>query len=526
MIAASLPRPALSFPAAVAAMLAGSIALHLAFPGYSLWWTAPIGVALQLLALRGRRLVVGGFLGFVGGSTFYLLHVSWTSLFLGPVPWIALSTLMGAWWALGALGICIAYRRVLAWGGRFRTLGILPIVAASIWTFREWLASNVPYGGFAWGRIAQSQSNSPLLELVSWVGFSGLCFLLVWWVAFALEVAVGWCRLRQIHAAPRCAGWCLRVLAGVFGVLAAAVTLLVWPLWVVPQGNTVRVLAVQGDTPGASYFIPSRPGEVMTAHADATLEALDSAGRVDLVLWPEGSVDVSPLLNDSAAQLLEYVQARAGAPLLINTVTMDGDWDDPATKYFNSQLVWQNGQAGQQYDKAHPIPFGEYVPDREFFAALAPDLIGLIGREYTPGTRANVLQLGGVNYGVFICYDIVDDHLLRSAVQDGAQVLLAPSNNADFGRSDESAQQLATARLRAVESGRAVIQASTVGWSAAFRADGTQIAGLDWYKPGAFVADVATANGQTPATQFGVAIDVIVCGIGVALVLATPRRRS
>jgi apolipoprotein N-acyltransferase len=235
---------------------------------------------------------------------------------------------------------------------------------------------------------------------------------------------------------------------------------------------------------------------------------------------------VSPLLNSYSAELISYIESRAGAPVLMNTVTMTGDWDDPDTEYFNSQIVWQHGEAGEQYDKAHPIPFGEYVPDREFYEALAPDLIGLIQREYTPGTRSNVLDIDGTNYGVFICYDIVDDHLARAAVEGDAGVLLAPTNNADFGYSEESAQQLATARLRAVESGRPLVQASTVGWSAAFEADGTQIAGLEWYEPGAFVAEVTTGTGKTPAIAFGDAIDVLASGVGLAIVIAAPRRRD
>lgn len=517
------PQP-LPFVAALAAILAGAFALTLSFPERGWWWAAPIGVALNLLAIRGQRPGIAAYLGFLGGLAFYLMHVAWTSLFLGAVPWTALSALMALWWMLGSIGIAIAYRRLPTRPGRTRSLGALPVAVASLWTLRETLASNVPYGGFAWGRIAQSQSNSPLLELVSWVGFAGVAFLVVWFVAFTIEVVLH-PRDAQVSPRPR-AGFILRRAAQFTGVAAAGAALLVWPLWPTQQGETVRILAVQGDTPGASYFIPSDPGEILESHAQVTLDALEKAGQVDLVLWPEGSVDVSPLLNSYSADLISYVEQRAGAPVLMNTVTMTGDWDDPDTQYFNSQIVWHDGEAGEQYDKAHPIPFGEYVPDREVFEALAPDLIGMIQREYTPGIRSNVLDIDGTRYGVFICYDIVDDNLVREAVAGDAGVLLAPTNNADFGYSEESAQQLATARLRAVESGRPLVQASTVGWSAAFAADGTQIAGLDWYEPGAFVAEVTTGVGETPATVFGDAIDLLAGGVGLAIVVAAPRRRD
>ena len=54
--------------------------------------------------------------------------------------------------------------------------------------------------------------------------------------------------------------------------------------------------------------------------------------------------------------------------------------------------------------------------------------------------------------GIAICFDIVDDQLMtRDAWSEGAQVIFAQTNNADFGRTDESVQQLAIARIRAIE---------------------------------------------------------------------------
>jgi apolipoprotein N-acyltransferase len=500
----------------MAATLAGSGVLALAFPDRAWWWCAPIGIALHLIALRGQRLGRAAGLGFAGGLVFYLLHVQWTSLFLGPVPWVALSALMGLWWLVGGMLIAAAYRRLGRLPGRLGRYGMLPLAIAGLWTLRETLSSALPYGGFAWGRIAQSQSNSPLIELVSLVGFSGLTFAIVLWVALAIEVVA-----RRRRWGENSDGW--RIGARITGLAAAAGLLAVVPQWPTAHGEPVRILAVQGDTPGASYFIPAERGEILLAHAQTTLDALEDAGDLDLVLWPEGSVDVSPLDNYAAEELLNLIEEQAGAPILMNTVTRTGDYDDPATEFFNSQLLWDAGGVTEQYDKAHPIPFGEYVPDRDFFMALAPDLIGLIQRGYSPGTLPNVLEVNGTGYGVFICYDIVDDSLARDAARGDAGVLLAPTNNADFGRSDESAQQLATARLRAVEAGKPLVQASTVGWSAAYAADGTELAALDWYEPGAFVVEVQPASGLTPATAFGEGIDVLLGGLGLALLLGAPR---
>ncbi|SJM52786.1 apolipoprotein N-acyltransferase [Gulosibacter sp. 10] len=528
----ALPGPNLAAPAnalsraqASCAAAAGALLLPLAFPDRGWWPMALLAVTLLLLAVRGQRPGFAALLGFGSGLVFYLLHVEWTSLFLGALPWVALSTLMAAWWAAAFPLIALAYRRLpSARGpGGIRALGALPVAVAGIWTLREALSSTVPYGGFAWGRLAQSQSDSPLTALVSWVGLSGLSFLMVWFCAFAVELLLaGRPRGPEIGRGP---GSRARELGLRLGALAVAAGLLcAWPLWPTPTDGTVRVLAVQGDTPGASYFIPSERGEVLAAHLEAT-RAVDPDADVDLILWPEGSMDVSPFASPSAAAALDRLAAEYGAPVLANTVTMDGDYEDPDTRYYNTQFLWSPGEGSvAEYDKAHPIPFGEYVPNREFFMALAPDLIGLIQREYTPGTRSNVLERAGTGFGVFICYDIVDDALVRQTVEQGAGILLAPTNNADFGTTEESAQQLATARLRAVETGRATVQASTVGWSAAYLPDGGEVAALDWYTPGAFVVELPVATGDTGAMLWGRSLEVLVSGLGLVLVLLAPRR--
>ena len=139
-----------------------------------------------------------------------------------------------------------------------------------------------------------------------------------------------------------------------------------------------------------------------------------------------------------------------GAPLVTGTIT-----EDAQGRLFNSLLLWKAGEgAVAQYDKIHPVPFAEYLPDRNFWYPFAPSLFDLVPRDYAIGTRPNVFDINGVLAGVAICFDIVDDGLIHQMIDGGAQVILAPTNNADFGHTDESVQQLAIARLRAMETSR------------------------------------------------------------------------
>jgi len=236
------------------------------------------------------------------------------------------------------------------------------------------------------------------------------------------------------------------------------------------------------------------------------------------VLWPEGGSDWDPQVDPYTAAVWDQVSERMDAPLLGQAITERGGL------YFNTAILWRGGEALDTYDKRHPVVWGEYIPDRAFFELLVPQLTQMIGREYAFGTTDAVMDIptrdGVVRAAVNICYDIVDDALLRESVLDGGRIILATSNNADFGRTDESAQQLAFARIRAAELGRSVVNVSTVGISAVIGHDGRVVESLPWYEAGTIIADVPLYDGITPAAAHGRAIEIVVAALGGGLLVA------
>jgi apolipoprotein N-acyltransferase len=297
--------------------------------------------------------------------------------------------------------------------------------------------------------------------------------------------------------------------------LATAVAALVIVIPAVPviYDGSIRVAAVQGN--GKAAYLDTREyGDLLLAQFNATESIEDKTA--DVVLWPEGGTDVDPIRDSRAAAYFDHVsESFGGVPFISGVITHDGE------KIYNSSILWLPGQGVvDQYNKRHPIPFGEYIPDRAFWRPFAPDLIDLVQREYTIGTTDAVFDLGATTVGVNICFDIVDDALMRESVRDGAQVIFAQSNNADFGRTDESLQQLAIARIRAMELGRSVVNISTVGHSAVMGADGKTIEQLPWYTAGAMVVDVPTSSVGTPASIIGRYVEWLAGIFGVAMLLA------
>lgn len=500
-------KPAVPFWAALLLAAGSGPVLDAAFPDKYIWPLAFAGIALVLVALIGRTVGQAILVGLVAGAAFYFTHIQWATLFLGPLPMSALSVVESLFVAAGSVAIALAYRWVpRAWPGPAGRLWLLPAVVAGLWIAREAWAAVWPYGGFSWGRVAMSQAESPLAPVFSWLGISGTGFLMVFLVAAAIEalrLSLQIARRRPVGERRPAPSWPTRVAAPVL----IGVILLGTPLFPLTPTGTLRVAAVQGNGP-AGYFEPSQRGDVLQAQLDATGPLFGQP--VDIVLWPEGASDISPLVDRYAAGVFDTVARELDADLIAGIITeRDG-------QVFNTSVLWRPGQGVVDfYDKKHPVPFGEYVPDRAFWEPFAPDLIGLIQREYTPGTTDMVLDAGGTVVGVNICFDIVDDQLMTESVEQGATVIFAQSNNADFGRTDESAQQLAFAQIRAIELGRTVVNVSTVGITAVIQADGTITDRLPWYEPGAIITDLPLHTAVTPAVLLGRQVEWFVSGLGV-----------
>ncbi|WP_241982380.1 apolipoprotein N-acyltransferase [Cryobacterium sp. HLT2-28] len=483
-------------PLQAAIMLAAATGgiLDAGFPDRSWWVLAPLGVALMMVALLGRGPWAGLLIGMVAGLSFWLIHISWLTLYLGPVPWLALAGLESIFFGIGLALIGVVLNvgpRV--WPTVAGRLGVVPVVVAGLWTAREAISAVWPYGGFAWGRVAISQSESPFNGLVAWVGMSGLTFLIVWLSTLAVQLV----REVQVGALAR---WSIAV--------ASVALLLVVPAWPTVPSGTARIAAVQGAS-DAGLFAQYSPGQILADHTSATLPLIGQ--KVDFVVWPENASDIDPTRSADAAKVLDYLGTAMSAPIVAGTITQrDG-------KFYNSSLLWKAGEGAVDiYDKVHPVPFAEYMPDRAFWRPFAPELIDLISRDYAIGTQGNVFDIDGIRAGIAICFDIADDQLVQEMISGKAQVILAQTNNADFGYTDESVQQLAIARLRAIEAGRTVVNISTVGTSAIITPDGETLDRLPTWAPGAMVETVPLSDTVTPAMSGGRELEWFVSGLGLA----------
>lgn len=471
--------PMLRLRTALPLAVVAGILLDLSTPDVGWWPLAFISVALSLATLIGRS--IGGALavGLLFGTSFYTLHLAWVGQFLGPVPRLALSGLETLLLGLGAIPLALAYR----WTHRLPRRGAIQIVVVSVmigglWTAREVAVGSWPYSGFPWARLGMTQVNGPFPEAASWIGVTGLSFL----VAVTCAALVQWIRAGGLTF-PQGALFAVAII----GVLA------VTPQFPTTSAGTFTVGWVQGNGP-SGYFDDKTPGDILQAYSSATEPLYGKP--MDLVVWPEGAVDSDPLRDRDTAMRLDQIATTAGAPLLVNAATTRGE------RTFNTSILW-TPDAGepQLHDKVNPVPFGEYVPDRWLYEKIAPDLVGLIQREYTPGTNPPIVTVGTTRVGLAICFDVIFDDVIRAGIESGAELFVFQTNNADFRGSDENLQQLAFARMRAIETGRTVINVSTVGTSQVIDPAGATVDTIG--------VDVAAANITTVPLRTGLTAGVV-----------------
>ncbi|WP_433284204.1 apolipoprotein N-acyltransferase [Pseudonocardia sp. CA-142604] len=498
-----------AFAARFVAVAGGGLLLYLSFPPRTVWWLALPAFALLWAALRGRGVRAGFGWGYLFGFAFLLPLLVWIGSLVGPVPWVALCVFEALFFGLAGAGMSLVSR-----------LPAAPIWAAAVWIGGEALRARVPFGGLPWGRVGFGQPDGPLLPLASIGGEPLLSFATVL-AGLALGEVVrrivrdpGVLRRRPVALATPAV---ILVLTLVAGPLAALV-----PAAPGAPDRTVTIAAVQGNVPRLGLDFNAQRRAVLDNHVRVTeqLAADVAAGKrpkPDLVIWPENSSDIDPLQNPDAAAQIDRAARAINVPILVGAVLRNPDGRTTT----NSALVWQPGVGVvERNDKRRLQPFGEYMPWRSFFQHFSSyvDRAGY----FVPGPGTGAVDMAGVRVGIAICWEIAFDDLVEQSVEAGATVLAVPSNNATFGFSEMTYQQLAMSRVRAVEHDRPVIVATTSGVSATVTPDGTVTASTREFTPDVLVDRTTLKDTTTLATRLGavpewvlVALGVVAVGVGV-----------
>ena len=219
---------------------------------------------------------------------------------------------------------------------------------------------------------------------------------------------------------------------------------------------------------------------------------------LDLVLWPEDVVEVEgPVSVAPEARAVADVARRTGSTLVAGVIQSAG-----SDRFRNAAVAWSpGGEVVDRYDKVKRVPYGEYVPLRGLVSRLAD--ISAVPRDAIPGSGPGLLETPAGRVGVAISYEVFFPGRSRAATRAGATVLTVPTNASSYRTSQVPTQEVAAARLRAIESGRDLLQAAPTGYSAYLDNRGRVLARTTLGRRQVIQRPVTTRRGRTLYTTFG-----------------------
>jgi apolipoprotein N-acyltransferase len=421
--------------------------LSAAFEPISLWWVAPIALALEMFALSQSERKYLSVLAFA--LTFNLVLLHWTSTYVGSVPWVIL-----------AVGLSVFYLPLVA----VKRLGIafFPLIFIVL----EEIRNRFPFQGFGWARIAYSQADAPYAKIAAHGGAVSLS---------AITVLIGLVLFFLFHKQ-------LRIL-----ILLPLLIVLV-PINV-QMNQTTQALMIQGNVPKLGLDFNSRAKEVFFNHVKETDIALKENRKVDFILWPENSVDVDPFRNPEVFEALNSYKV----PLIVGAIVGRDN------EILNTSILWTK-ESQNVYIKQHLTPFGEYIPLRSLASKISPFVDDV--RDFSPGNESTIFTVDKAKIAPVICYELLDDQILEKAAKS-SNLLAVQTNSATFGDSAQSAQQLQMTRIRAIEHSRNILSVSTTGYSAVIDYNGKVLQKSDMGTAQHLYAEIGLISSVSPRDRYG-----------------------
>lgn len=454
-----------AMPSRLAGALGAGALVALSLPPWGWWPLAFFGVATFVTLGRGvgPRPSAHFLLGAIFAIGWFAPGMAWMWFLTAP-GYVVAVMLYAIFHGLAALLCSFSSRRTL--------------IGPLLHTLAEALRFSFPFGGVPLASVAISQADSPLATLARLGGP-----LLLTWFTFQVGFLLSRPSIRQ-------------------SVAALTVTLgLIFASAVIPNGSergiTLKIAAVQGGGPQGTLGINTNFRQVIERHLVAT-RSITPTDKVDVVIWPENVIDVAQFPSSIEHQEITAEAQRLNAPFVV------GITEDLNARYFtNAQVVVQtNGSITDRYDKVRRVPFGEYMPFRSVLKSLGAP-VNLVPRDALAGTGVASLDAAGVRFSVVVSWEVFFAGRVREGVQHGGQIIINPTNGASFTGTILQSQQIAASRLRAIETGRWLVQVSPTGFSGVISPDGALYERTAISEQHVIFYDVPLRTGSTPYSIFG-----------------------
>lgn len=500
------------------------------FAPLSLWPVTILCLALLILLVQTapdrRSAFLRGWLFGVGHFTAGLNWIAHAFTFQDSMPhWfgygavILLSLYLAVYPGLSTLIAWIAVRRLPDRRGlKDRPSSTLALLLAACWIGTEYLRATL-FTGFAWNPLGVIWVPTSLAHSATVLGTYGLSGLAI---VAAGAVQLGFCR--KVRSA----------LAMALPLVAMAILGVIWSLYAAPQPSQAPGPAIRIVQPNIGQDVKySAAFEVANFEKLATLSGRPTS-RGRLIFWPEAAIpaylDMEPEWRDRLASLLgpQDLLLTGGEKVYFKEVQKDGYVSRVLAGARNSLwIVDPRSRLLGRYDKSHLVPYGEYLPMREFLEPIGLSRLVPGDADFWPGPGARSLPLPAgtgrppLKMGVQICYEIIfSGHVVDPA--NRPDFIFNPSNDAWFG-SWGPPQHLAQARLRAIEEAMPILRSTPTGISAVIDAQGRIVDSLPLGQAGFIDALLPSPSEPTVFSHIGNWAALLLALALLALAVATRR---
>jgi apolipoprotein N-acyltransferase len=476
-------------------MLTGS------FPKIGLDWLVWVALVPLFAAIANLSVKKSFQIGFFAGLIHYFSLLYWVAPVMNihgylPLPLsIAILFLFAAVLALFPAVFCMAVAAI----GRtpVRCLIAMPL----LWVAVEYIRTYA-FTGFPWALLGNSQYlRLQLIQIADLFGTYGVSFLIVLgntaiFLALTLITRQFWQNKPVSRRLP--------VVAVIFFVLGFLFTW-IYGTWrikttdhLIAASPGTRITVIQGNVAQAVKWDPAFQDATIKTHIRLSLSA--KSENPDLIVWPESATPFYLFYNkEPTRKVLEGIQ-KIDADFLIGSPSFAGK-EGNITYYNSAYLISPRSKTIVKYDKAHLVPYGEYVPFKKWLPFLGK-LVAQVG-DFRSGKAGKTIPWKQGALGIQICYEIIFPGLSRAMVKNDAVLLINITNDAWFGTTSGPYQHFSMTVLRAVENRRALARAANTGISGFIDPAGRILTSTPLLQEAAVTRTLPLIRKKTFYTRFG-----------------------
>lgn len=489
----------LSWNMIISAILSG-ILLFLSFPKYGSGFVAWIALIPLFWAIKdASSLRQGLVLGFISGLIFHIGLIYWITyvivnygylpLYLGIIIMLLLACYLSLYVALFAAGIVFLRQKIA-----------LFLAAPVLWICLEYCKSYL-MTGFPWENLGYSQYlNNYIVQFADISGVFGLSFVIVLANAALFELITKKSRKEFIVTAG--------VILIIAGILIYGVNRSKQVEEALKTAAGIDVSLIQGNIDQAIKWNDGYRKETIDIYEQLSLQ--NSPEKEGLLVWPETALPFSYQDADQLQEQVRNISLKAKSWLIFGSTSYENSREN--INFYNSAyLLSPTGEIKGRYDKVHLVPYGEYVPLRNFFPFINGFTEGM--GDFASGTGYHPLQVGGKKIGVLICYEGILPLAAAAYKKEGAELLVNITNDAWFGATSAPFQHFSMAVFRAVETRLYLVRAANTGISAIINPRGEIVAQTGIFKKAAVRQNVKYSNIETIYAKYGDVLVIICFGL-------------